>query len=232
MSKYIGSELELFQNATNWKQYYGEKLKPFISGDVLEVGAGMGGTSKFLINKHVKSWAFLEPDEELLNKIKSNFTWPKPLSIDYINGYSSGLANSAMYDTIIYIDVLEHIKDDYQELDNICKHVRPGGHIVTLSPAFLAVYNDFDRQIGHFRRYDMKMISVMQFSSLKLKNCFYLDSIGLMASFINKYFLKQSLPSNQQIKFWDSYIIPVSKVFDNVLSSKFGKSIVAIWEKI
>ena len=74
MENYIGNELDLFENATNWKKYYSKKLKKFIVGNVVEVGAGMGGTTSFLQNSNVQSWICLEPDNnlcKLINKQKS-----------------------------------------------------------------------------------------------------------------------------------------------------------------
>jgi hypothetical protein len=62
---YVGGELGLFAAATNWKSYYGRLLEPFIKGNVLEVGAGIGGTMPFLWNDSVSSWLCLEPDPAL-----------------------------------------------------------------------------------------------------------------------------------------------------------------------
>ena len=67
---YIGNELELFGNAHNWKGYYRNHLAPFIQGNVLEVGAGIGETTTHLLNKKVKNWLCLEPDASLAKKIE------------------------------------------------------------------------------------------------------------------------------------------------------------------
>ena len=66
MSNYIGDELSLFEHAKNWKLYYTDILKYYINGDVVEVGAGLGGTTIFLQNSRVKSWICIEPDSKLI----------------------------------------------------------------------------------------------------------------------------------------------------------------------
>ena len=71
---YIGTELDLFKHATNWKKYFSKKLFPFIKGDVLEVGAGIGSNTKFLSaqKESIDSWFFLEPDKNLASQIEAN----------------------------------------------------------------------------------------------------------------------------------------------------------------
>ena len=74
MENYIGNELDLFENATNWKKYYTKILKKYIFGNVVEVGAGMGGTTSYLQNNNVQSWVCLEPDIKLCSLIKKKTT--------------------------------------------------------------------------------------------------------------------------------------------------------------
>ena len=66
---YSGEELVLFEHATRWKRYLGRELGPYLHGDVLEIGAGRGGTTAFLLAPAVTSWCCLEPDPELRAEI-------------------------------------------------------------------------------------------------------------------------------------------------------------------
>ena len=66
---YPGKELKIFAEATNWKSYFAGKLIPYISGKVLEVGAGIGQTTPYLTNPKVSKWTSLEPDYNLFNKL-------------------------------------------------------------------------------------------------------------------------------------------------------------------
>ena len=63
------------------------------------------------------------------------------------------------------------------------------------------------------------------------KDLRYLDSIGLFASLANKWFLKQEYPELKQIKFWDNFIIPISRITDVILFYTTGKTVIGIWEK-
>ncbi len=135
------------------------------------------------------------------------------------------------FDTIIYIDVLEHIEDDRAELERAAALLRPGGHVIILSPAHQNLYTPFDKAIGHFRRYNRSMLEALSPAGLRLERIWYLDCVGLFASLANRLFLQQSMPTREQLKFWDGFIIPTSRALDHVFFYSIGKSIVATWQK-
>jgi SAM-dependent methyltransferase len=225
---YIGQELEIFKNATNWKNYYASKIKPYIKGDVLEVGAGIGINTQFLITQAIKSWDYVEPDTALCSQIKSNGIDPA-IPQNIVNGTIESLPSNKKYDTIIYIDVLEHIEQSREEIVKVKNKLKPGGHLIILVPAFNFLYNEFDKNIGHFRRYDKTILKADINGILAQKELFYLDSLGFFASVANKWFLHKTLPTHQNINFWDKVIIPLSKITDVIFCKSFGKSLIGIY---
>lgn len=225
--EYIGDELEIFALALNWKNYFKSRIEQYIAGDVLEVGAGIGATTKFLFNDSVKSWTALEPDRGLIEGFESGLVSPK---ISKMVGTISDLGDDS-FDTILYIDVLEHIEDDRNELVMAANKLRKGGKLIVLSPAFQFLFSEFDRKIGHFRRYTKASLSKISPNELILQEMFYLDSVACLLSFANAYFLKSSMPKRSQIVFWDSYIVPISKIVDPMFANFIGRSLIAIWGK-
>ena len=224
MSNYIGNELTLFHNAKNWKIYFSKKILPLIKGDVLEVGAGIGGSTLYLNNGLNKSWTCLEVDKEFVAILKEKFN-----KINIIDYEVKELKNK--FDTIIYIDVLEHIKNDKEELLYAKKHLNKNGNLIILVPAYNFLYNEFDIKIGHFRRYNKNKLKSLIPNELKIINFYYLDSMGFIAAFVNKLFLKKSMPTLNQIIFWDKILIPISKFIDFLIFNSFGKSLILIVKK-
>src|SRR5262245_33802340 len=110
--RYVGTELELFAEAVQWKQYFASQLRPFILGDVLEVGAGLGGTTKVLCQGAIDSWTCLEPDAALAGQLQAISDEPhlKTRPIQVKAGTLADLPLDARFDSILYIDVLEHIE--------------------------------------------------------------------------------------------------------------------------
>ncbi len=232
-SKYIGEELEIFAHAINWKNYYGSLLKPHFGERVLEVGAGLGTTTVSLYDQKVTEWICLEPDKnfyELLEKRIKNKELPSACKARH--GTLSEIDPDDMFDTIVYIDVVEHIEKDQAEAQNAAKHLKPGGKLIILSPAHQWLFTPFDRAIGHFRRYSRASLSKIGPGDCVEVKIIYLDSAGMLLSLANKFLLQQSMPTVKQILIWDRWVVPVSRILDRILFFNLGKSVVGIWKRV
>jgi SAM-dependent methyltransferase len=230
--KYIGNELELFKNAKNWKSYYKSYIKPYLKGKVLEVGAGLGGTTKHLCDGTQQDWLCLEPDLELSATIQNMIdTKVLPSCCRLTTGTIQDVSKDEKFDAIIYIDVIEHIEDDAAELQRAYHYLKDGGVLMILVPAHQFLFSAFDSAIGHYRRYNKSMLRKAIPQPLKQLNLMYLDSVGLLASITNKLFLKRSYPTLQQILFWDNIMVSISRVIDPLIFKTLGKSVLGIWKK-
>ena len=229
--KYVGSELDLFAAALNWKAYWSGQIRPFLRGDILEVGAGIGSNTPFLDLGSRERWVCLEPDPELIGQLVKNLKETQPQrAYETVCGTLGSLADQ-QFDTIIYIDVLEHIDNDREELNQAAGRLRPGGHLIVLSPAHQRLFSPFDAAIGHFRRYNRQMLRSISPPSLHLEKLIYLDSAGLVLSIANSLLLRQSMPTKAQLRVWDGWVVPVSRVLDRCLFNSVGKSIVGVWRR-
>jgi hypothetical protein len=227
---YEGAELEVFRHAVNWKGYYAAHLRPFITGDTLEVGAGLGGTSRFLCNGTQRSWTCLEPDASLRNELdKSLADDPLGVPTRTLPCTVADLGPGELFHTIIYIDVLEHIEDDRGELEACAAHLRTGGRVIVLAPAHAWLFSPFDRAVGHYRRYSKSRLARLTPARLELVSAFYLDSVGMLASAANRAILKGDSPTPAQVWFWDSTLVRLSRIFDPLTGRRIGKTVVAVW---
>lgn len=234
---YVGSELELFAQADQWKAYLLSAMQEHVRGDVAEVGAGLGAYTKLFLSgptaqNKTRSWSCIEPDSELLAKLRAQLA-PHITSgrVRCISGTLEAVHESARFDCILYIDVLEHIADDRAELTRAAEHLRRGGHLIVMSPAHEFLYSNFDRAIGHHRRYNAHSLASVAPAALKLECMRYLDSVGMLASLVNRWLLKQSQPTHAQIQLWDKRMVPLSRLIDPWLGFHVGKSILGIWRK-
>lgn len=229
---YVGDELDLFAAATHWKSYLRTQIVPYLGRNVLEVGAGFGGTTKYLCQGDHDGWVCLEPDIALANRLADAIrAGDLPAFCRVEVGTLADRPAVATFDTLLYIDVLEHVDDDAAELARAIGQVRPGGYIVVLSPAHQWLFSEFDRAIGHYRRYTRQALAGLTPPGLEPVRMAYLDSVGLLASLANRLLLRSALPTPKQIAVWDRFMVPLSRSLDGLLAHKVGKSVLAVWRR-
>ena len=230
--KYVGGELDVFDLARRWKAYWSRVVGRYLTGEVLEVGAGIGANVRYLIRPGVRSLTLLEPDGDLLQRLQSR-SWEcsRAVPMHYAQGTLESLDPAKRFDAIIYVDVLEHIEDDYSEVARAESLLCEGGHLIVVAPAHPFLFSEFDKAIGHFRRYTRKSLIKLTPAHSDMVDCRYLDSIGLMASLANAVLIRQALPTASQIRFWDSVLVRLSTLTDPLLAYSLGKSVVAVWRR-
>jgi SAM-dependent methyltransferase len=223
--QYEGWELVFFDRAKNFRNYQFSLIKNFIKGDVAEIGPGNGESLKFY--KHLAKKIFLyEPTKKNFLKLKNNF---KDQKILIKNNY---FKEKKKFDTIIYLDVLEHITNDQAELTFAYKTLKKNGHLIINVPAFSHLFSDFDKDVNHLRRYNkeniMNLTKNFKYNYIKMT---YYDTLGYIFSLISKLFIKEyKRKFSEKIKFWD-FLIPFSKIIDIATFNLLGKSLLIIIKK-
>lgn len=230
---YVGDELQLFAAAGNWKRYWSGAIAPFVRGRVLDVGAGLGATARaFAEHPGINDWTCLEPDRRLATALRAGMAeHGLPFRTHVRCAMLADLDASECFDSVLYIDVLEHIREDGGELARAAAHVAKCGHLVVLSPAHQWLYSPFDQAIGHERRYTRKSLRASGPADLRLVRLHYLDAVGLTASLANRVLLRRAMPSAVQIAAWDRFMVPFSRRLDPLIGHRFGKTVVGVWTR-
>jgi len=225
--EYCGQELEIFADARRWRSYWFGFIRQYLGPEVLEVGAGLGSVTRFASTAHV-GWTAVEPDESLARRIREG---NQAASVRILAGTIDAVPRGDLFDSVLYADVLEHIENDAEELEKAFRLVRPGGHLIVLSPAHAWLYSRFDAGVGHFRRYSIESLVACTPTGGFVERVAYLDSVGLIASAANRFLLRSTVPSQRQIAIWDRLMIPMSRWLDKILRWRVGKSVVVVWRK-
>lgn len=226
--KYVGDELETFLHARNWKQYLRALVTPYLHGEVLEVGAGIGATTRAFRDLASGRWTCLEPDPQLASRLSNA---AEDLDVRVCIGTLADVPAAYRFDCILYIDVLEHIVDDRAELLAAASRLHRGGRLVVMSPAHQWLFTAFDRRIGHVRRYSARSLRALTPPGTRLTSRRHLDSAGFLLSLGNRLLLRSSMPSVRQVELWDGVFVPISQKVDRLLNWRMGKSILAVWTR-
>ncbi len=228
---YPGTELDLFAVARNWRAYWTGLVSPFVGRRVLEVGAGIGSTLKALYGPQVERWLALEPDPALAARLRETVDGLASVGVEVRAAGTTQLNAGEIFDTVLYIDVLEHIADDAAEVARVARHVAPRGFLVVLAPAHSFLITAFDAAIGHPRRYEKRTLERRRPAGFETSALRYLDCAGLLASLGNRLLLRKAHPTAAQIAFWDRGLVPLSRRLDPVLGFGLGKSVLAVWRR-
>jgi len=231
--RYEGSELDLFADAVRWKRYYSRSLAPFLGPAVLEVGAGIGGTTQILCPGSQQRWVCLEPDASLAARLEQRIrSGALPACCEAKIGTLAELPRDERFDTLLYIDVLEHIADDRDELARAAARLNPRGHLVVLAPAHPWLWSPFDAAVGHHRRYTRASLLALSPAGMSVASTRYLDAVGLLASLGNRLVLRSAMPTAGQILVWDRWMVPLSRWVDPLTGYQLGKTVVVAWQRI
>src|SRR5262249_21951962 len=152
---YAGRELPLFAGAKNFHRYYRDLLGRWIRGHVLEVGGGLGSMTSALLECPIASLTVCEPDPQQAAALEARFAGRARIVAGQLSDVPS---TCGPFDTIVYIDVLEHVDDDRAEVSRALGRLTPDGSLLIGGPAYAWLYSPFDAAIGHRRRYGKRDI--------------------------------------------------------------------------
>ena len=229
---YLGKDLEAMSLASNYNQWIVDLLSPHFDKVVAEVGAGTGNLSKLILDKGIEELVSFEPSAEMHKLLLNNLEGKNNTHI--INSMLSSEANNFQnyFDSILYVNVLEHIEDDGKELNLAYDCLKTGGHLCIFVPALSFLYSDFDKTIGHYRRYQKRqLIELVQRSRFTISTIKYIDILGIIPWYIIFVIMKQNLTSNTT-RLYDKLCVPVIKVFESILPVPIGKNLLLVAKKI
>ena len=224
---YPGKELKNFERAKNWRKYVFFCIRKYLKDEILEVGSGIGSfTTNYL--KHFKNITLTEVDQHNFDFLKDRFRSYEKINV--IKDFISSIDKN--FNTIIHLNVLEHIQDDKAEINNCLKKIKKDGYLILLVPAHNELYSNFDKEVGHIRRYDKSFFKSLELIDAKIEKLIYLDSMGYFLYYLNKLFFNKTVyPSKFKIFIWDKIFSPLSMFVDFIIGYNFGKNILCIIKK-
>jgi len=220
-------EFAALQEARNYRQALLRDFSAYLGGHVLEVGAGIGQiTVELLKNPKITSLVSLEPDSRFFERLQAICP-----SHEIISGTVDTLPDGKTWNTILNINVLEHIADDRRELANYQRLLAAqGGCLCLFVPARPEIYAPIDRDFGHFRRYTRtelkEKLADAGFEIIKLR---YYNFAGYFAWWLNFCLLKKRGFNPGSVRFFDRFIFPiVHGIESNFCPPPFGQSLLAV----
>ncbi len=228
-SKYKGTPtLEVLEGAHRYNNWIAQSILPFVRPPVLEIGAGIGNLSALFIHKSPITLSDLE--NEFVNILKDKFSQEKKVLVKKFD--ISRSPDSSMikkYNTVISVNVLEHIEDDFKALANLKKTLNINGKIIILVPAKKIAFSKLDKELGHFRRYEKEELSsLLSRAGFRVEKIGFFNIVGLLTWITRNYLSSQNVQlTARQVAMFDS-IVPIIKPIEKRIKIPVGISLIAV----
>ena len=199
---------------------------------VLEVGCGVGNVTNLLLDRELVVGIDVEP-ECVKHRAQRYSERPNVVSehLDVLDPEFLSLAKYG-FDSVVCLNVLEHISDDRKALEHMGSVLRPHGKIILIIPAFESLYGPIDSNLGHFRRYSKRHLTELARSlGFESVAAHYMNSFGFFGWWFNAKVLRKTEQSEHQIRFFDSYVVPLMSRAEGLIHPPFGQSIFAVLSK-
>jgi SAM-dependent methyltransferase len=231
---YEGGDLEAMSQAEKYYRWILEVIRPHLGKHIVEAGAGVGSFSKLLKETEPKTLTLIEPAKRMHDQLAENVPSTKKTQVATINDYLKGQEKKlkGKVDTFVYINVFEHIEDDHAELKRINDMLQKGGHVIIFVPALQKLYSEFDKSIGHYRRYDRKRLQELaDRAGMDVVKIRYMDMPGILPWWFSFVMMKRTTLVPSLVKVYDSFFVPVIKVFENTVQPPVGKNVLLVAKK-
>ena len=230
---FFAMDLAQMAKARNYMAWQFQLIKPYLGRSILEIGGGIGNFTTRLadcadrvisIEPNQHCFAKLTEKTVHLKNVTAHHTTAEDLSDLIPEGYKA--------DTIVCMNVLEHLKDDVLAINTFCRYLKSGGNLVLINPAVPWIFGVIDRKLGHYRRYSKQsthdLLAATGLKPLKLR---YFNFIGVWAWWWNARIAKAESQSNFQIKVFDKLIVPIASRLEALVPLPLGQSLLVVAEK-
>jgi len=207
-----------------------DRLHRWVGRRVLEIGSGIGNLSAFLIERDCERLVLTDTREEYLDRLRMRFAKHPSVSVARLYLPAElGALTGQHFDTIICLNVLEHVDDDTASLQAIRRMLAPAGRLILLVPALPALYGTIDRALGHHRRYKRApLTSLLEATGFKVAHVEYFNLAGVPGWWFAGRILRRQMIPAASLKLYDA-LVPLFRL-ERLIPWRVGQSLIAIGE--
>ena len=167
-----------------------------------------------------------EPSESSFDVLRDRYVGDD--RIDVVRGGYEDVGRDK-FDSALLSNVIEHIENEPDALRTIWDALKPGGVVVFIAPAHAMLMSEFDRRIGHHRRYRAKPFARrLEAAGFELVSASYINPIGAIGWLATARLLRLDPTANRFLSLYDRFVIPASKALTPLTARAFGQSVVAV----
>ena len=223
----LATVLHSLESADRYNRWILDLAAAYLGDEVAEVGAGDGNITTLLAARGHRVVA-AEPFAPLARRLRARVAGLDAVTaakVQIVEHDAFGL-DEAAFDSTILVNVLEHIDDDAAALVALRRAVRPGGHVVLFVPAFALLHSDFDRQVGHHRRYTRRRLRrLLADSGWTVVDARYVNLPGWFAWLLVARLLGRVPTTPRRVQTYDRFVVPWLQPLERRFPPPFGQSL-------
>jgi SAM-dependent methyltransferase len=231
--RYAADDLETMQAARRYSAHLFNLFREHVGKRVLEVGSGIGTMTRPLAGV-ADLVVGLEPNVNCVTRLReamreqTNFV----LHACHLEECDRAELIEHRFDTVVCVNVLEHIEDDAGALRTFKDVLIPDGRVLIFVPAVQAAYGPLDAELGHHRRYSKPTLArAFADAGLDLITLRYTNPIGLVGWMYNAHISKSTAHSPTQVRIFETFVAPWALPLERLISPPIGLSLVAVGRK-
>ncbi len=222
--------LAIMAAAPNYNTWMYQVIAPYVGRRVLEVGSGIGNMSAQMLAAGAEHLVLTDMDEWYRQELSRRFSREATVRVDSLmlpDQQAAVRFAADRLDTIVALNVVEHIQDDIGALATMRTMLVRGGRVVILVPALQPIYGEMDRELGHYRRYGKASLGhAFREAGFRVDRMFWWNRVGVLGWWFNGRVRKVPRIPIDQLKRFDS-LVPMLK-FERFFPLPFGQSLVAV----
>ena len=222
-----GRQLEAAgRDKPRYRRYQYDLIAPHCGRTILEVGAGLGEFAEQFDD--VDRLVLTDVDPGAVELMARRFAGrPEVQTRTLALGVAPELEEPV--DSVVAINVLEYIEDDAGALRSLATAVQPGGSIVLWVPGYQQLYGEFDRKVGHVRRYTPSTLaSAVRRAGLDVELVKPVNLLGGIAWWLTVRRGGSTSPDSKLVAVFDRFVVPVTRALERVVRPPFGQSVLCV----
>jgi SAM-dependent methyltransferase len=222
----LQATLHSLDGAQNYARWIHALAAPYLGAEILEVGAGHGTFTGLLLSGGARVVA-TDLSERCVSELRARYAGVP--GVEVRQNDVAEAAEGGPYDSIVLVNVLEHLEDDATAVKQLASALRPGGHLILWVPAFDRLYSEFDRQVGHHRRYRIAELRRLVLNAgLESTDIRYVNTVGAIAWWLVACRLGQIPTQTGRVQLFDRAVVPLLRRLESGWRPPFGQSVFCV----
>ncbi len=221
----LADVLSSLEDADNYTEWIYRLIEGHLGHRVLEIGAGHGSLTEHV--QHGRTVTATDLSTSCVKRLHERFA--ECPNVRILQSDLDDMPSDVRYDSIILVNVLEHLDDDVEVLRRLRGLLEPGGRICIFVPAFEGLYSEFDRRVGHRRRYRRtRLIAALDRAGYAIVDARYVNMVGAIAWWLFARRLNQIPTQNWSVRLYDRLIVPPLRRIEARRMPRFGQSLLCV----